>query len=279
MANNCEATIIFSGDNQTLENIKNSLITTNKWGHNTISFALVEPLVPSIRDNELFKMVGCDYYEFITSEEGVEKQKVWDKVSNFLEKNNWIDLRDSYINNVWNTEVISELGKLTLNLEMPWYCPTKFFERVANQYKVELVLIERVEGNFTHMTYQENDKYITIKTDLNHSLTPNFIINAINCNYLEPAEFLLAAIYNRNDSLAKELLKEYAITELELNTCVNKIINDEHVAIFGTSLFAEKLCKDEDFPEKLINIKNESINFINLSTQTNTKTNSLRFKF
>lgn len=279
MANNCEATIIFSGEKNTLENIKNSIITKDYRGNTTVSFALVEPLVPSIRDNELFKMVGCDYYDFITTKDQNHKQKIWDKVVTFLERNHWIGLRDTYINNVWNTEVESQDGKLILNLEMPWYCPTKFFELISNQLKADLVLIERVEGNFTHMTYKENDKYITVKTDLETSLTPNFIKNAIESNYLEPAEFLLGAIYNRNDSLAKELLKEYAITEFDLDTCVNKIINDEYIAFFGSSLFANKLCKDEDFPEKLKGIQKEAISFINSNTKTDIKTNSLRFKF
>lgn len=279
MANNCQTTIIFSGDKQTLENINNAIITKNYHKHSTVSFALVEPLVPSIRDSELFKMIGCDYYDFLTTKDTNKKQQMLDKVSNFLDKNNWIGLRDTYINNVWNTEIKNEDGKLVLNLEMPWYCPTQFFIRVAEQFKVNLVLIEKVEGNFTHMTYKENDQYVTTLTNLKDSLNPDFIKHAIDSNYLQPAEFLLAAIYNRNDSLAREILKEYDVSQFDLTTCVDSLINNEDIVIFQSSLFSGKLCDDEDFAQKLDMIKQEALNFIDSQTQKATTTNSLRFKF
>lgn len=260
MANNCYATIKFTGSEAQLNEIEKNIITKDRFDKDSLSFDLVEKLLPGVKDKDLFALVGCDYNKLILNRYSESEIAQWHaKVEKFVADNHWIGFRDDYINNVWSLESKKDSHSLTLELELPWYCPYNFFFFVAEKFNVQVSLLEKIEGNYTKIIFEKDDEISVVTNNFESSLNVDFVQQAINLDYLKPAEFLLAAIHNNNDSFINELLNHYKISQDDIIKAVENIKALSEYDSNQESIFAEIAEDSDDFKNIIDSLSKKAI--------------------
>lgn len=269
MANNCNATILFSGLQENIDQLKQHIVTKDKKNYDTINYNDILPYLPKINDKELFKLVGLDYDDYITS----NLSQLPPLIVQLLSKNKFIGLRSDYINTVWNTEVIEQPNSLTLSLEMPWYCPNKFFTYMADKFHTNVVIIEKTQGNSTAIVYKNHNNYVYMTVNLDNAQNKDFIKVCLQHNLIKPAEFLLSAIYHVDFSLAQSLMEQYHITERDLDNAIHSMQHNDEVLLYQSSVFSQNIAKSNDYSPILTSLKSQALSLIKKSHKNQTRFN------
>lgn len=248
MANNCYVTLIFKAEQEKLQSILETLTEKNRHGQDTFSFRLVEGKVPGVRDEEVYKMLGCDYSRYVlagsvnyngyTHEEAEQWNK---KAQNFVTQQGWMGFRDSYINErIWefDTELNDTGDTLTIKMEMAWYAPYYFYIYVAKHFNVEMIARESVEGNFTHLIYyspKEKD-YVSIQNSIEVLVSDEYYQKAaLDVGLFKPQDIIVAYLTKDMIKEALQLATDYEVSKEDFYQAVDDTISDLDANFYNSS--------------------------------------------
>lgn len=270
MANNCYATIQFKGAAEVLAEVKKLLTTTypHQPTRETLSYDLIATLVPGVRDEKIFEMIGADYSKYILARNNnpnfytLEEAKLWkEKAKQFIQQQGWLDFRDNYVNErVWEFESKQENDILTIKLSMAWYCPFNFFKYVADKYHLELRYLEKVEGNFTEIGYPDvtTDTYVLKQHEGIHLSDPVYQQATLDLGLFEPVDLVVANICLDNPKAALKLIHQHQVTqEQALNTLYNCLNEDQSFDqwCYGCHIFQKSEKHIGDFSKEELEAK------------------------
>lgn len=265
MSNICHTTIIFKGIDKNLDNleiaIKKEIKNSSHKKYHNLSFSFIENKIPPYNSTYIYQLLGINDNYFNQEDEK--------KLNNYLEINNWIGTRESYINErIFESQFERKSNQLNIVLEMAWYCPIAFFIYLAKSFDLDVVISEKVEGNFTHLIYLENtqDKeYNYIEYNVENILNSKKMQDsAISLNLSSPVELLLLAIYKNQELLAKELIIKYSIKEEDVNNCINNLNNLSHEDFYDSyrEFLFTNIAQQENFNILLHNLQVNAKSFI-----------------
>lgn len=231
MANNCYATIKFFGDEDKLQQIE-TVLTAKNYNKPTLSYELVTPFLPGVKNEKVYEMLGCNYTDYILDRYSKEDKAVWDqKVQEFVGQNKWWGLRDSFINDrVWEFEAVNSGKELTFNLMLAWYCPSNMFEYAAKNFNVEMNMAEKIEGNYTHLYWAKNGVANYELFNMENLLQNNEMQRvAMNLQLVKPEELIMGALYYDKLELANELKNTHNVSIEDIEKAIEhwKVLKDE----------------------------------------------------
>lgn len=270
MANNCYVTLMFKADKEKLQSIFQMLTEKNRQGKDTFSFRLIEGKVPGIRDEELYKMLGCDYNRYVlagsVSYNGYTEEEAaqWhEKVCNFVNQQGWMGLRDSYVNErIWefDTTLNDTEDTLTIKMEMAWYAPYYFYIYVAKHFQVEMIARESVEGNFTHLIYYcPNEKnYVSIQNNIDVLVSDKYYQKAaLDIELFKPQDIIVAYLAKNMIKEALQLSTDYEVSQEEFFNAVDAAITDLDANFYNSSPITDFEYEEDKLPSYLESLKDK----------------------
>lgn len=174
MSNNCSVKILFTGEKENLEKVKDLIIKPSIYSNESICFDYIKDKVPGISNKQIYQLFGCDLNKLLHDKySNADVLKFNNKVNKLLEQESWIGLRDYYINDSArevNFSITNET--LLINCEFSSYCPTNFFAVVAKDFDLKLKTVEFIEGDKTIISYiDHNNQCIDITNNSSNILT------------------------------------------------------------------------------------------------------------
>jgi hypothetical protein len=227
MANYASAKVVFEGNQDQLEKVKNLVITKGRFSEHAIDFSYVKPMLPGVRDKQLFELFGCDWDNFVMKKyTPEEKEKYTQKVEALIKREGWIGFRDNYINDS-SRDASAEYkdDKLVIKAEFSWYCPTLFFAKVAEDFGLNVKVLEFVEGNNTVISYIDSKgKCIDVVNNAQNIIENQEFRNyAIELDLHKPSEIVVLALYTGNEKLAEKIIKDYKVSIKEMTATLEEI--------------------------------------------------------
>lgn len=225
MANISKLYLEYTGKLSVLEDVKNQIINEDK---KQINFSIVENSVPLERDEKVFKSLNIDYMKYIQGLMTKEDKKIAD---NILEKylKHYVGLRDEYINER-NYDVIGYIkdNKLIIEGEFAWYSPIMFFNKIAELNKLNFEMIEKTEGNFTDIYYNdENYKIKNIQNSNKNILnSQTFREKSIKLKLHKPREIALLGLMSNKSKIVMEMIANYGVNLDEICFAIKDIVKD-----------------------------------------------------
>ena len=116
-------------------------------------------------------------------------------VQQLIKSEGWIGLRDGYINeSARDVSVDLQENNLIIEVTFSWYCPTLFFFKIAQNFNVNVKILEFVEGQHTIIShFNDNKDCIDVLNNheniLNNQLFRNLSISYFFKFFLEAFKF------------------------------------------------------------------------------------------
>lgn len=244
MANTCNSRIIFTGDNEVLKELMQKLTKKANNKVLTLSYELIDGLVPSINNDILFKDLGFNYNMYVLNRYSeIEKNQADISIKNYLEENNFIGTENDFINHrIWEFKTSLEKNKLKINLSSAWSCPINFFIYVAEKFNLKVMISESIEGNYTSLYYPQNGTYTEARNSLELILTNSFFRKmTLKAELYNKADLALAAYLSGDISLCNRWINKYGIKKADFDIAIAKEHNRKE-SFYGVSLihFLEK---------------------------------------
>lgn len=225
MPNYASTKIFFEGSKTKLQEIEKLLIKPGRYSEYAIDFSYIEGKVPGISDKSVYQLFGCDWEKYVMKEYSTEEFNVFhNKVTKLIKSEKWIGLRDNYINDS-SQDVVTQYedGKLVINVTFNWYCPTLFFAKIAEDFGVNLKVLEFVEGNETFISYVDSEGQCI---DLKNSFATireneTFRNLAIELGLHTPSELAVSLLVSGDEKIVKQLIKNYNIDTDQISFSFN----------------------------------------------------------
>lgn len=242
MSNHASTVIYFEGSKQKLHDIEKLLIKTGTHGNHEINFSYVDGKVPGIDNKFVYQLFGCDWNKYIRKEYSPEEMHVFNqKVAHLVKSQKWIGLRDGYVNHSFDVSAQHIDNKLVIHANFNWYCPTLFFAKIAEDFGVNVKILEFVEGNETVINYiDKKGNCIDIKNSLQSIIeNQDFRDLSVELGLHKPAELAAVALFVGARPLVKQLIKDYDITSEQMSFAINKMIKfgEDNWDIYQSSAF------------------------------------------
>lgn len=243
MANYCNAKIKFEGSKEKLEEIANLITKPGRFSSLSIDYSYLEPSLPGIENKFIFQLFGCDWYKFISDEyTEQEKQKFHKKVESLIKSEGWIGLRDGYINeSARDVSVDLQENNLIIEVTFSWYCPTLFFFKIAQNFNVNVKILEFVEGQHTIIShFNDNKDCIDVLNNHENILNNQLFRNlSIELGLHKPSDLVATAIISNHFDLAKEIINQFNVTENDIRHSFQDMIKytQDSFDIYQSSAF------------------------------------------
>lgn len=220
MSNTAIVKVFFEGSTTQLKKVNDLIITKGPFNKTIIDFDYIKPMVPGIKDKQMYELFNCDFYKLNSDEYSPEETKQYhDNVEQLVKSQGWIGMRDMYVNQPsWNAETSYKDGRLKVEASFHWYVPTLFFAKIAKDFGLTMKALEFVEGNNTFLSYtNETGVCIDIKNS-HESIINNEIFRdySIELGLHKPSDLVAVCIVTGNTNLAKELIKKNSVTSEEM---------------------------------------------------------------
>lgn len=271
MANTCDSSVYFFGNEGKLNKIVDNIITIEK-NRKTLSYKLIEDLIPKEKDETLYESLGINYTDYLLNFSEEKKENARQKLNIYLKKHNYIGTNQDYINRrIWEFDYTLKDNKLILELQSAWHCPVNFFIYIAENFNVDFLVYEAVEGNSTTLYYKEekNIKEVELNIDnllYNHTFQEHLLKN----NIYSPTHLALASYLKGDTYLFNKLINDKQIKDDDYFSLIEKeisILKEIEYYKFMPICFMASLYDIEDIPrlEKAKEDYNKYLNYRELS--------------
>lgn len=242
MSNHASTIIHFEGSKTKLQEIEKLLIRPGTHSDHEINFSYVDGKVPGIDNKFVYQLFGCDWNKYLRKEYNTEEMHQFNqKVAQLVKSQKWIGLRDAYVNRSQDVSSQHLENKLVIRATFNWYCPTLFFAKIAEDFGVNVKILEFIEGNETVISYiDKKGDCVDVKNSLQSIIeNQDFRDLSVELGLHKPAELAAVALFVGAKPLVKQLIKDYDINSDQMSFAINEMIKfgEDNWDIYQSSAF------------------------------------------
>ena len=145
-----------------------------------------------------------------------------------IEAPDFAGVKGDYVNpNYRYADSIIENNCLTIRAFFDGFSPSLFFAQLAIKHGVSFEMVEKISDHSTSVVYFDKNEQVVKVLNNTDSLMNNteFRDCAIKLSLCSPADIVLVAIILKEDSLAKELIKDFGLEFEDMSIACNKLSN------------------------------------------------------